>query len=322
MGWRVLITDRPWPDTQVERSILEPLGGEVIEAPSSDEATLCELAGDVLAIAACWAQVTADVIAAAPLCRHIARTGIGLDNIDVAAATAQGILVTNVPDYCVAEVADHALALLLSMARNVTFFHGRTKRGEYDLGAAPPVTRLAGQTLGLVGFGRIARNLRGKAVALGLHVLAQTPSARDYGAGCEMVPLEELLERSDYVSLHAPLTDATRHLIDTAALARMKPTACLINTSRGGLIDQDALWEALREGRLRGAALDVFEPEPPDLSHPLFQDERVIVTPHAAFVSEQSVRELRERTARQIADVVAGRRPEHIVNPAVWGKPE
>lgn len=318
MSHRVLITDRPWSNSGIERAILEPAGCEVIEAPDGDEATLVELAPDVNAIATCWADVTANVIASAKNCRHIARLGIGLDNIDLDVATDQGILVTNVPDYCVGEVADHALGLLLACARNIAFFHLRTKQGEYDLKAGPLMTRLSEQTLGLVGFGRIAQNLREKAMALGLTVIAHSRSGNDHDTGCEMVSFEELLTRSDYISVHAPLTDETEQMFDVASLSKMKQGACLINTSRGGLIDEKALWTALRMERLRMAALDVFDPEPPDLSQPLFRDERVIVTPHAAFVSEQSVHELRERVAHQILDVLQGRRPEYIVNPVVW----
>ncbi len=322
MPARVLITDRPWPDSDIERAILEPVGCEVVEAPDPEEETLVALARDADAIATCWAEVTANVINAAGSCRIIARTGIGLDNIDIPAATARGMLVTNVPDYCVEEVADHALGLLLACARNIAFFHLRTKQGEYDLRAAAPITRLSCQTLGLVGLGHIARNLHGKTQAMGLDVIAHTPSGNDHGTGCEMVSFDGLLSRSDFVSLHAPLNDGTRHLIDAAALAKMKPTASLINTSRGGLVDHAALWDALERNRLRGAALDVFEPEPPDLSQSLFQDERVVVTPHTAFVSVQSLRELRERTARQIVDVLQGRQPEHVVNPEVLAEQE
>ena len=315
MTHRVLITDRPWSNSDIERAILEPAGCEVIEAPDGDEATLVSMAQDVEAITTCWAHVTANVVNAATKCRHIARLGIGLDNIDIPAATAKGMLVTNVPDYCVNEVADHALGLLLACARNIAFFHLRTKQGEYELKAGPPMTRLSEQTLGLVGFGRIAQNLRLKAMALGLKIIAHSHSENDYGTGCEMVSFEELLSRSDYISVHAPLTDETERMFDVAALSKMKRTACLINTSRGGLIDEKALWTALRMERLRMAALDVFEPEPPDLSQPLFQDERVIVTPHAAFVSDQSLHELRERVARQILAVLEGREPENVFNP-------
>ncbi len=321
MPHRVLMTDRPWSDADIERAILEPAGCELIEAPAGDEQTLSELATDVDAIATCWADVTASVIGAATKCRHIARMGIGLDNIDISAATARRIVVTNVPDYCVSEVADHAFGLLLACARNIAFFHLRSKGGEYDLKVAPSMKRLSSQTLGLVGFGRIAQDLRTKAVALGLTVIAHSKSGNDNGTGCEMVSFDELLERSDFVSLHVPLTAETVQLMDVMALSRMKPDACLINTSRGGLVDEKALWMALRMERIRMAALDVFDPEPPDLTQPLFRDERVIVTPHAAFVSEQSLRELRARVAQQLVDRLQGRRPEHIVNPEVWDDP-
>jgi len=318
--FRVLITDRAWPDCAVERGILGRIGAEVIESPQGDEATLIELARDVDAIGTCWAHVTEGVIRAAPRCRIVARFGIGLDNINVETATELGIPVSNVPDYCVSEVSDHALALLLACARNVAFFHARTKAGEYRLSAAPPMKRLAGATLGLVGFGRIARALLPKARAIGLGVVAHSQHSDDRGTGCPMVSLDELLARSDFVSLHVPLTEATHGLFGDRQFQQMKPTAYLINTSRGGLIDQEALWRALSTGRLAGAALDVFDPEPPDLSQPLYRDERVIVTPHAAFLSEESLRDLRTRTSNQIVEALQGRRPENVVNPHVYDR--
>ena len=313
MSQSVLITDAPWGDIDLERSILEPAGCVVTLASASDPQTLTTLAANANAIATCWANVSADVIVAAPQCRHIARLGIGLDNIDIPAATSAGIIVTNIPDYCVEEVAHHALGLLLAHARQIGFFHDRTKQGEYDLQAAAPMGRVSQQVLGLVGFGRTAQCLREMAVGMGMTVIAHSPSGNDYGTGCEMHTLDELLARSDYVSLHAPLTDQTRHLINADTLAHMKPTAYLINTSRGGLVDEAALWLAIQDGKLAGAGLDVFEPEPPDLSQPLFQDDRVIVTPHAAFLSIESLSELRSRVARQILDVLEGREPEHRV---------
>jgi len=316
MSLRVLFTDLPWGNCDLEREVLEPLGAELIEAPDGSEATLSRLAADVDAIATCWAKVTEGVIAvAAARCRIISRMGIGLDNIALPAATARGIPVTNIPDYCVEEVADHALALLLALSRNIAFFHLRTKQqGEYNLKAGPPMRRLAGQTLGLFGLGRIGRRVAEKGRGLGLEVIAHTSSGSDHGTGCEMVSFEDLLCRSDFLSAHAPLTPATRHIFDEAALGKMKRTAVLLNTSRGPLIDPEALSAALEESRLGGAGLDVFEPEPPDLSHPLYRNERVIVTPHAAFVSEESLVELRTRVARQIADRLTGKVPENIVN--------
>jgi D-3-phosphoglycerate dehydrogenase len=312
----VLITDHPWGNAQIERQVLGPHGIEVLEATDQSEPALKRLATKVQAIATCWAKVTEEVIQAAPQLRHIARMGIGLDNINVAAATQRGIVVTNVPDYCVTEVADHALALLLACIRNVAFYSRQIKNGVYQLAEGPPMHRLRGRTLGLVGFGRIAQDVFHRARAFGLDVQATTTSGNDYGTGCRMVSLSELLSTSDYVSLHAPLTPQTRHMLNPETLGRMKPGAFVVNTSRGGLIDHEALWQSLRAGLIAGAGLDVFEKEPPDLTHPLFADDRVVVTPHAAFVSEESVTELRERVARQILAVLEGQEPENVVNPA------
>lgn len=317
MSFRVLITDRAWPDCQIEQDILREVDAEIVEAPSGDEATLVELARDVDAIGTCWAPVTEAVISASPRCRVISRFGIGLDNIHVPTATARKIPVTFVPDYCLAEVAEHTLALLFACARNIGFFHHRTKQGEYALQAAPTMHRITGRTLGLLGFGRIGQAVAERAVALGLNVIAHSRSGRSPLASVRMVDLPTLLRESDYLSLHLPLTAASRGIIRLPQLEQMRPGAFLINTSRGALVDPQDLWTALERNLIAGAALDVFEPEPPDLSLPLYRDERVIVTPHAAFLSAESLVELRTRAARNIADVLAGRRPEHIANPEV-----
>lgn len=314
--WRVLLTDRAWPDFSIEREILAAVGAEIVEAPDSREETLVELARDCDAIGTCWARVTEAVIRAASRCKVIARFGIGLDNIAVATATELGVPVTYVPDYCVNEVADHTLALLLALARNVAFFHQRTKSGEYRLAAGLPMRRLSECTLGLVGLGRIGRAVYKRAFPFQLDVIAWNKSGVARGVDCPMVSFDELLKRSDIISLHAPLNESTRRLICRETLAQMKPGALLVNTSRGGLIDHEALHDAIRGGRLGGAALDVFDPEPPDLSHPLFRHERVIATPHAGFLSRESLVELRTRAAQQIADVLGNRRPKHIVNEA------
>ena len=317
MSWRVLLTDRAWPDSSIEQLVLASIGAELIEAPDGSESTLCRLAADVDAIMTCWAPVTEAIVRAATKCRHIARMGIGLDNIAVAVATERRIRVTNVPDYCVEEVADHTLALLLACARRVAFFHQRTKSGEYQLQAGPPQRRLRGLVLGIVGMGRIARAVAERARAFGFEIIGWTRSGNDHGSGVRMVELPELLRESDFVSLNVPLTPETRHLLNRESLARLKSTALVINTSRGGLIDHAALWESLQSKRIAGAALDVFEPEPPDLTQPLFRDERVIVTPHTAFASIESLHELRVRAARQVVMTLAGQIPENVVNPQV-----
>ncbi len=316
--YNVLLTDRAWPDTEIECRILEPAGIGLVEAVETSEAALGALAAEADAIITNWAPVTPAVVRAARRCRVICRTGIGLDNIAVAVATELKIPVTNVPDYCVSEVADHALGLLLACARNIAFFQARTKRGEYRLQSGPAMPRLAGKRLGLVGLGRIGRNLAGKARALGLEVIAHSASGNDHGTDCRMVSLDRLLAESDFISLHAPLTPATRHLLALPQFEKMKRSAYLINTARGGLIDHAALWQALERKLIAGAALDVFDPEPPDLAAPLMQHEQLIVTPHAAFASTESLIELRTRVARQVVDVFSGRRPENVVNPEVF----
>lgn len=313
--YTVLLTDRAWPSVALEQKLLAEVDAELLEAPDTDEATLIELAADADVIATCWGEVTENVIRATTRCRLIARLGIGLDNIHVPTATERGIPVTNVPDYCVPEVADHTLALLLALTRRVCQFDRQAKAGQYDLLSAGPMFRLAGRTLGLLGFGRIARAVRERAVAFGLRVIAHTPSGNDYGTGCEMVSLERLLEESDYLSLHAPLGDDTRHLLDSTALAKLKQGVFLVNTSRGPVIDETALWEGIQSGRIAGAGLDVFEEEPPDLAQPLFRDKRVVATPHAAFTSEESLIDLRTRVCGQIVQILQNEEPEYVVNP-------
>lgn len=316
-SYRLLITDHPWEGVDIEQNILAPHGIQVVDAPDAEEATLVRLARDVQAIATCWGKVTGNVIQASEDCRIVCRMGIGLDNIDIATATARGIPVTNVPDYCVEEVADHTLGLMLALIRKIGFYHLRTKRREYELTAGLPIHRLRGRRLGLIGFGRIGQAVFERARPFGLDVVACTPSGNDYGTGCPMIELDELLETSDLISLHTPLTEATHHLLGVEAFRKMKPGTILVNTSRGPLIDPEALLNAIEAGHLRGAGLDVFEPEPPDLSLPLYQHEAVIVTPHAAFISEESVVELRERVARQIVTLFSGEVPPNVVNPEV-----
>ncbi|HEY5312690.1 MAG TPA: C-terminal binding protein, partial [Pirellulales bacterium] len=301
---QVLLTDYAWPELSIERGVLEAAGAELVVADRSDEASLAELAAreSVAGIMTTWARVTADVIGASPQLRIVARLGIGLDNIDVAAATRLGVIVTNVPDYCLIEVAEHTLALILALARKIGHYHWQTKTGVYALPVSPPLRRLQGQTLGLIGLGNIGRMVAAKAQSLGLRVIAHTRTQATELAGVAWRPLDALLAESDFVSLHVPGTPATRQLIAARELALMKPTAYLINTARGAVVDHRALAAALVAGRLAGAGLDVQDPEPPNLAAPPWNDPRVIVTPHAAFVSEESLADLRRRGASQVAD--------------------
>lgn len=319
-AYHVLVTDYAWPTLEIERAILAPLDAELVVSATGAPDDLLRLAPQADAILTCWKQIPPAVLDAAPRCRMVSRYGIGLDNIPVEHATRLGIVVTNVPDFCLDEVAEHTLALILACARRVVAFAQATHSGVWDLQGVTPMRRLGGQTVGLVGYGNLGRAVAARAHALGLKVLAYTPRlAVDAAApwGRATNDLDELLAQSDYVSLHAPLTDETRGLIDAAALRRMKPTAYLINTARGAIVDEDALYQALREGWIAGAALDVLSQEPPSPDHPLLGLDNVIVTPHAAFYSQEAIADLQTRAARHVAQALTGEVPDHVVNPAV-----
>ena len=316
--YKILITDIAWNDLTVEKKVLAEADAEIVLAERQDKDHLVALAKQCDAILTCWAQTPQEVIAASTHCQVVSRFGIGLDNIDVAHCTSRGIPVTNVPDYCCTEVAEHALALILALGRKVAHFHHETKQGVYDLGSGPPMRRLQGQNLGVIGYGNIGRALATRAQAMGMNVLVAEHRNRTFGPHVTTCTLEQLLRQADFISLHTPLTNTTKHLLSQKHFSLMKPTAYLINTARGDLVDHAALATALKNNQLAGAGLDVQTPEPPDLQLAPFNDPRVIVTPHAAFVSEESVEELRRRATENVTCCLRGERPEHVVNPEVY----
>jgi D-3-phosphoglycerate dehydrogenase len=312
---RVLVTDHAWPSLDVEREVLHD--AELVVAPTGDTVELVALAADVDAILTCFAKVPAEVLDAAPRCRTVARYGVGVDNIDVAHATGLGMVVSNVPDYCSEEVADHTLLLILALARRLAPLTRLVSGGGWDTAGTGNAVRLRGKVLGLVGLGAIGRALVPRAQALGLEVVAWRRSAPlPPGVGAAD-SLEDLLARADIVSLHVPATPETRGLIGAAQLAAMKPTAWLVNTARGSLVDTDALLAALRDGQIAGAGLDVTDPEPLPSDHPLRTRDDVVLTPHIAFASDGSLAELARKAATNVADVLAGRAPATVVNPEV-----
>lgn len=319
MSHTVLITDYAWPLLDIERKILAEVDAELLLADTGDEEEIISLAPKADAILTNWKKVPAAALDAAPNCLVVSRYGVGVDNIPVEHATSLGVLVTNVPDFCVEEVSDHAMALLLACARRITCFDRATRAATWDLDLVRALPRLRGQTLGLVGFGNIARTLAPKALGFGLRVLAYTPRVKaGLQDGVELTnDFARLLAKSDYLSLHAPATPATQGLIGERELRAMKPTAYLINTSRGALIDEQALTRALHENWIAGAALDVLAQEPPHPDHPLLASEKTIITPHTAFYSETSIAELETKAATNVAEVLRGRLPATVVNPAV-----
>ena len=321
MTKKVLITDYVWPTVEPEKAVLAAGGAEIIVAPNGDEDTLVELAKDVDGILTCFAKVTERVVRAAEKCVVIGRYGVGVDNIDVDTATELGIAVTYVPDYCIPEVSDHVMAMLLSWNRRIVFFDRATKtKGWGTEGLGMRIMRLEGKKLGIVGFGRIGRAVADRARAFCLQVVVADPfvtaeAAQD--AGAVKMELLELLGESDFVTLHSPLIPQTQGMIGKDEFAQMRPDAFLINAARGGLIDEDALYDALTSGQIAGAGLDVLVDLDPPIDHRISQLENVIITPHTAFFSQEAVLELEERAAGEVVSVFQGKMPDNLVNPAV-----
>ncbi len=320
----VLVTDYTWPNTVVEEAVLKTADARLLIAQIGDENDLLNLVPQADAILTCFKKVSAAVVRAGEKLQVIGRYGIGVDNIAVDEATRLGIPVTNVPAYCLDEVAEHALALMLACARNIPHYNHAIRTDDWALNAQRPLFRVRGKTLGIIGFGKIGQTLASKAASLGLSVMAYTThpdSAIARQLNVELVSLDDLLAQGDFVSLHVPMKPATHHLMNAERLHQMKPTAFLINTARGGLIDHEALLHALQQGWIAGAGMDVFEPEHLDAQHPLFAQPNVIATPHVAFYSEESLAELQAKAAENVAAILNGHRPAALVNPDVLDLP-
>ncbi len=316
--FKVLITDYVWPNTDVERGVLARIDAQAIESDSPDEQRLAELAADCDAILTCFFKVTDKVIRSAPNLKVVARYGVGVDNIAVDTATELGIPVTYVPDYCIEEVADHTMALLLTLARSVVNLNAEVRSGGWDPGVGRPVYRLRGKTVGIVGLGRIGRAVAERVKPFGFKIVVHDPYLSEdmfpAGQAPNFVSFDELLETADFVSVHTPLTTNTRHLIGEPELRKLKRSAFLVNTCRGPVIDEYALARALDDGELAGAGIDVLEGEPPPADHPIRSARNAVITPHTAFYSEESLHELQTRTAQCAADVLCGKVPDNVYN--------
>ena len=318
MSTNIAVADSVFPSLDLATEALAPVDGVLTLSKSTSQDDILAVAADAEALLVTYGQINAEVIAGLNNCKVIGRFGIGIDNIDIAAATKKGITVTYAPVYCLDEVSDHAMALLLSLARKVTFGANLVSGGRWEMPAVVPIHRLKGRTLGLVGLGNIPQALVPKAQAFGIKVIAADPYCPDdvfQRMGVEKVDLDEMLARSDYVSVHAPLTPETEKMFNADAFKQMKPNAFLINTARGPLVDIDDLAAALDAGEIAGAALDVLPSEPPGADNPVVGRADVILTPHTGFYSEDALLDLQTTVASDVARVLTGEEPKYPVKP-------
>ncbi|MBZ5659298.1 MAG: C-terminal binding protein [Acidobacteriia bacterium] len=311
------VSDSVFPNLDLARAVVARVGADLQLAAKPAPPEIMDVARNADALLVTYAKITADMIAQMKKVRIISRFGIGVDNVDLAAATAAGIVVTKVPDYCIDEVSDHAMALLLSLVRKIPASSARAHAGRWEMPAVVPIHRLRGTVLGLVGFGRIPQLVAPKAKSFGLRVVTFDPYVPQTvldQAGVERVEFADLLKVSDYISIHTPLLPETHHLFSTDAFNKMKPGSVIVNTSRGPVVDEAALAAALDAKKLAGAALDVLEQEPPT-SSPLFGRENVILTPHTSFYSVEALEELQTKAAEEVVRVLSGQAPLNPVNP-------
>jgi D-3-phosphoglycerate dehydrogenase len=312
----IAVTDSPFPSLDPAKAALARVDFELRMAKSASAEDILAVARDADAVLVTYAKLDASLLRQLTRCKAIGRFGLGVDNIDVKTAAELGISVNYVPDYCMHEVSDHAMALLLALARKIPLSNKLVQAGRWEMPAVVPIHRLAGRVLGLVGFGNIPRALAPKAKAFGLRVLTHDPYVAPdalAAAGVEGVGFDRLLELSDFVSIHAPLLPATRGLFNADTFRKMKEGALLINTARGPLVDEDALVAALDAGELGGAALDVVTTEPLAKDSKLIGRDNVILTPHTAFYSVEALAELQTKCAADVARVLLGEKPVYPV---------
>lgn len=310
--YKVVVSDQVFPTVDIERALLADIDAELIVA-SGDVEEVLAVAGDADAILNTYLPWSAESIARLEKCRIIARYGIGFDNVDLAAARQAGIVVTNVPDYSVEEVATHGLALILAALRKVVAADRSVRAGEWSVDHFRPIHRLSTLTIGLVGYGRIGRKIAAPLQALGAEIIAHDPYLTASPDLPPLMSLEDVLGRADVTSLHLPLTDETRGIIGTEMLEKVKEGAILVNTSRGPLVDLEALAGALRSGRLSAAALDVFDVEPVDPAR-IADIPNLIATPHMAYYSEEALQESQRKATTQVIKVLTGEQPDYQVN--------
>ncbi|MBN2510225.1 MAG: C-terminal binding protein [Spirochaetales bacterium] len=318
MNYKVLVTDDRHGFYHVERDILGKIGAELEVLPDGDPEALVDRLASADALLLNQMNLSASVIPRLKRCRIISRYGSGYDNVDVEAATAMGIWVSRVPDYCYPEVAEHALALLLAAVRHVPAIHTRILEGGWNLHSGLGMSRIRGKVLGIIGYGGTGRSFHHAASGLGFSrvlICDHRVTKSDIAFGeAEIVDFDTLIRQADIISLHIPFREENRHLINAAAISAMKTSAVLINTSRGGIVDTSALGHGLKTGQIAAAGIDVFEKEPPEGLHPLVDCENAVLSDHCAYYSEESIIELKEKAAHNVARVLCGEAPVYPVN--------
>ena len=313
----IAVTDSVFPSLDPAKAALSGLNPTYRMAKSADADDILAVAKDADAILVTYAKLTREILTQLTRCRAIGRFGLGVDNIDLVAAKEKGIAVNYVPDYCIREVSDHAMALLLALIRKIPLSNKLVQGGRWEMPAVVPIRRIEGTVLGLVGFGHIPRLVAPKAQAFGIKVIAFDPFAKPdvfKAARVESVDFDTLLNRSDYVSVHAPLTPQTRGMMNAAVFAKMKKGAYIINTARGPLIDEPSLVAALNSGQVGGAGLDVVAAEPLAKDSPLLGRDNVIISPHTAFYSIEALEELQTKCASDVARVLSGEKAVYPIS--------
>jgi D-3-phosphoglycerate dehydrogenase / 2-oxoglutarate reductase len=318
--FKVVITDCDHGSIEEEKEELGRIGAELILAQVKEEKDLIRACKEADGLINQYSLLTRAVLEQLPKCKVLARYGVGVDSVDLKAATDLGIIVANVPDYCMDEVANQTIAMILTLIRKTAFLDRKVKSGEWDFHSGIPIHRTEGKTLGLIGCGKIGLEVAKKISAFGVRVMTFDPYLEKAPEGIELKDFDSVLKESNFISVHCPLNNSTRHLIGEKEFKKMEKKPLLINTSRGPIIDEKALIHALREGLLSGAGLDVLETEPPDSQSPLLKMENVVLSPHIGFYSVESISELKRRTAKNVADVLMGKWPGFVVNREVKGK--
>jgi D-3-phosphoglycerate dehydrogenase len=318
--FRVAITDCDHGSIEEEKEEFARIGAELVLEQVHEEGDLIRSCREADGLIIQYAILSRKVFENLPKCKVVSRYGVGVDSVDLRAATDLGIIVTNVPDYCMDEVADQTVSMLLALIRKTVFFDKQVKAGLWDFRTGVPMHRIRGKTLGLIGCGKIGLEVARRISGFGVGVIAFDPYIAKAPGGIELKDYDSVLKDSDFISIHCPLNQSTRHLVGDREFRKMEKRPIVINTSRGPIVDEEALIRALELDLISGVGLDVLEKEPPGSDHPLLSRNNVVLSPHISFYSVESISELKRRTAKNVVDALTAKWPASVVNSDVRGK--